>query len=57
MSDIEETPADVGEVEQVEETGAAPAAAAGMSIEDALQEVSTSGDIYIVLAESLPSVC
>lgn len=39
MSDVEETPADVGEVEQVEETEAAPAKAGGMSIEDALQEV------------------
>jgi hypothetical protein len=38
MSDVEETPADV-EVEQVEETEAAPAKAGGMSIEEALQEV------------------
>lgn len=38
MSDVEETP-DVGEVEQVEETEAAPAKTGGMSIEEALQEV------------------
>jgi hypothetical protein len=39
MSDVEETPADVGEVEQVEETEAAPAKTGAMSIEEALQEV------------------
>ncbi|PWN94361.1 putative 40S ribosomal protein S12 [Acaromyces ingoldii] len=53
MSDIEETPADVGEVEQVEETGAAPAAAGGMSIEDALQEVLKKALIHDGLARGL----
>lgn len=45
MSDVEDTPADVGEVEQVEE--AAPAKTGAMSIEDALQEVRS------ILADSV----
>lgn len=53
MSDIEETPADVGAEVEVEAEAEAPAAPKGaMSIEDALQEVrSTQQD-----ACSIPSV-
>ncbi|UZJ51709.1 hypothetical protein CBS101457_001029 [Exobasidium rhododendri] len=53
MSDVEETPADVGEVEQVEETEAAPAKTGAMSIEEALQEVLKKALIHDGLARGL----